>query len=104
MLIRELYNLWIIEIKKGNRILSYKNFSTGIYAEYTYKGIFKFKKAVSAARYFQFLRQIQRKKTAMPAMPIERRQAHSEDWKQAKLNSLTAFKTLLSGLLEDKQC
>lgn len=44
------------------------------------------------------------RKTAMPAMLIERRQAHSEDWKQAKLNSLTAFKTLLSGLLEDKQC
>ena len=43
------------------------------------------------------------RKTAMPAMPIERRQAHSEDWKQAKLNSLTAFKTLLSGLLEEKQ-
>lgn len=54
MLVKELYNLWIIEIKKGNRILSYKNFSTGIYAEYTYKGILKFDKAVSAARYFEF--------------------------------------------------
>ena len=27
------------------------------------------------------------RKTAMPAMPIERRQAHSEDWKQAKKKS-----------------
>ena len=44
------------------------------------------------------------RKTAMPAMPIERRQAHSEDWKQAKLNSLTAFKTLLSGLLKENKC
>lgn len=43
------------------------------------------------------------RKTAMPAMPIERRQVHSEDWKQAKLNSLTAFKKLLSELLEEKQ-
>lgn len=40
------------------------------------------------------------RKTAMPAMPIERRQAHSEDWKQAKLNSLTAFKKLLFKIVE----
>ena len=40
MLVKELYNLWIIEIKKGNRILAYKNYPTGIVAEYTYKGTF----------------------------------------------------------------
>lgn len=54
MLVKELYNLWIIEIKKGNRILAYKNYPTRIVAEYIYKGTFKFDKDVSAARYFEF--------------------------------------------------
>lgn len=40
------------------------------------------------------------RKTAMPAMPIERRQAHSEDWKQAKKKSVLAFKELIKNICE----
>ena len=54
MLVSELYSLWIIEIKKGNRILVYKYYPTGVVAEYIYKGIVKFYKGVSVARYFKF--------------------------------------------------
>lgn len=54
MLVEELYSLRAIKIKKGNRILTYRNYPTKIVAEYTYKGIFKFKKVVSVARYFEF--------------------------------------------------
>lgn len=45
------------------------------------------------------------RKTAMPAMPIERRQAHSENWKKAKRQSIDDFKKLLfkiSGRCENK--
>lgn len=41
------------------------------------------------------------RKTAMPAMPIERRQAHSEDWKQAKKKSIIAFKELMMKIFEE---
>ncbi|WP_289146985.1 hypothetical protein [uncultured Megamonas sp.] len=54
MLVKELYKLWIIEIEQGNRILTYKNYSTVVVAEYTYKGIIKFNKAISTGRYFDF--------------------------------------------------
>ena len=62
MLVKELYNLWIIEIKKGNRILAYKNYPTGIVAEYSYKGTFKFDKEVSVTRFFEFCNRYRRKK------------------------------------------
>ena len=39
-------------------------------------------------------------KTAMPAMPIERRQAHSAEWKNAKIKSFNDFKNLLFEISE----
>lgn len=35
------------------------------------------------------------RKTAMPSMPIERRHAHSDNWKNAKRKSIVDFKELL---------
>lgn len=40
------------------------------------------------------------RKTAMPAMPIERRQSHSENWKNAKRKSIVDFKELLVKICE----
>lgn len=70
MLVKELYNLWVIEIKKGNRILAYKNYPTGIVATYTYKGTFKFYKDVSATRYFNFCDRYRGKKQQGYNRPI----------------------------------
>lgn len=40
------------------------------------------------------------RKTAMPAVPLERRQSHSENWKNAKRKSIADFKELLLKILE----
>lgn len=42
-------------------------------------------------------------KTAMPAMPIERRQAHSAEWKNAKIKSFNDFKNLLFEISEREE-
>lgn len=36
------------------------------------------------------------RKTAMPSNPLQRRQPHSEEWREAKKKSLRAFKSLIA--------
>lgn len=41
------------------------------------------------------------RKTAMPAVPIERRQVHSDNWKKAKSKSIVEFKELLLKICDE---